>query len=172
MGFLKVLLNNLMKGPATEAFPFGPPPAAPHYRGRVAFDPASCTGCGMCELVCPGGAIRIDRDAAGLQLTIWHNTCVFCGLCAHYCLSKAIRQTDDWHLAHPQAEKFHLVERGRVSMIPCVGCGKPILPLSDEVMRLAFKGRTTEIERLRRLCPDCRRIASIREMRHAHRSLV
>lgn len=168
MGFLKVLLANLKKGPATEAFPFGPAATPPRYRGRVTFDPASCTGCRLCEHVCPGGAIRIDEDAAGLDVIIWHNTCVFCGLCAHYCLSKAIACSTDWHLAHRQSEKYELTERARVPKIPCAACGKPMLAASDEVMRLAFKGRTAEIERLRRLCPDCRRAASLEGGRHVH----
>lgn len=168
MGVFEVLLTNLLKGPATEAFPFGPAPTPPRYRGRVAFDPERCTGCRLCEHVCPGGAIHIAETADGLDVTIWHNTCAFCGLCAHYCLSKAIHLTTDWHLAHPQSEKYDLVERAHVPMVPCTGCGKPILQASEEVMRLAFRGRTAEIERLRGLCPDCRRTASVNGGRHVH----
>ncbi|MCR6629131.1 MAG: 4Fe-4S dicluster domain-containing protein [Magnetospirillum sp.] len=166
MGFLKILLANLRKGPATEAFPFGPAATPDRYRGRVSLDASRCTGCRLCEHVCPGGAIRIDEDAAGLDITIWHNTCVFCGLCAHYCLSHAIACTTDWHLAHAQADKFALAERTRVAKVPCARCGKPWLPASDAVMALAFRQRTAETEALRRLCPDCRAKASIEGGRH------
>lgn len=171
MGFLKILFDNLRKGPATEAFPFGPPTTPARYRGRVTVDAAKCTGCRLCEHVCPGGAIHIDEDDTGLDITIWHDTCAFCGLCAHYCLSQAIRNTDDWHLAHPQSQKFEMVERTHVAKRPCARCGRPMLPASERVMDLAYRQRTAEIEALRHLCPDCRRIATAASQkggRHVH----
>ncbi len=163
MWFLPVLFRNLRQGPATDPFPFGEASTPKTFRGRVRFDPQSCTGCQACAHVCAGGAIRFEEQPDGLEFTLWHNACVFCGLCVHYCLSKAIRQTDDWHLAHPQADKFAMVERATVAYRPCDGCGKPFLPASLRLMDLAFGGSSPEIARLRYLCPECRRNGAFNE---------
>ncbi len=105
MAFLKVLLNNLRKGPSTDPFPFGETVTHAAYRGKVTFDAAACVGCRMCAHVCAGGAIRFSEDQDGLYFTIWHNTCISCGLCASYYRTKAIRLSNNWHLSHLQDQK-------------------------------------------------------------------
>ncbi len=58
MNFLSLFVRNLRQGPYTEPFPFGPPSPTPErLRGRIAFDPAICEGCLLCEKLCPSGAI-------------------------------------------------------------------------------------------------------------------
>ncbi len=79
MGILKLLIDNLRKGPATDAFPFGPATTPAAYRGKVEIDDAACVACKMCEHVCAGGAIRFTEDAEGMNFLIWHNSCVSCG---------------------------------------------------------------------------------------------
>lgn len=157
-----VLLENLLKGPATEAFPFGEAKTPEAYRGRVAFDPSACTGCRTCQYVCAAGAIHFEEREGGLRFTLWHNSCVFCGMCARYCVSKAIHLTSDWHLAHEQSKKYELVEQGWVPFKPCTGCGKSMLPVAEPLMRQAFRGDSKEIEALRQLCPECRQARAAR----------
>lgn len=161
MAFLKILLSNLLKGPSTEAFPFGEAVTPPAYRGKVTFDAAACAGCKMCEHVCPGGAIRFQEQEDGLHFMIWHNTCISCGLCAHYCLTKAIKLSNDWHLSHLQAEKYQMTDQALVPITTCAGCGQRLLPAVGALMRLAYKDVSPRTEHLRNLCPECRRKASL-----------
>jgi formate hydrogenlyase subunit 6/NADH:ubiquinone oxidoreductase subunit I len=168
MWFLPVLLRNLLSGPATEPFPFGAAFAPKTLRGRVQFDASACTGCRVCAYVCPAGAIAFAETPDGLEFTLWHDSCVFCGLCVHYCLSKALRQTDDWHLSHLQADKFSMVERDMIPIAHCADCGKAMQRASPQLMAHVYRATSAEIEKLRRLCPDCRPKATL--MRPPRRS--
>ena len=66
MEFLKILWDNLKKGPVTDAFPFGETYTPDRLRGRVEIDPALCVGCGLCELYCPDLAVEcLGEDGPG-----------------------------------------------------------------------------------------------------------
>jgi Ni,Fe-hydrogenase III small subunit/Fe-S-cluster-containing hydrogenase component 2 len=130
-------------------------------RGRMAFNPAACVGCRMCEHVCAGGAIRFDELADGLKFTLWHNSCVSCGLCSHYCPTKALSTTGQWQSVHRQKEKYRQVERGIVPLVPCSGCGSAMLPVAPELLRVAYRGSSRATDRLRTLCTACRQQQSI-----------
>ncbi len=160
--FLKILVRNLIQGPSTDPFPFGETFTPEGLRGRVRFDASACVGCRMCEHVCAGGAIRFEQSESELRFTLWHNSCTFCGLCQHYCKTKAIVLTEDWHLSHRQEEKYAMVEQGTVPLAPCLGCGISMIPVADELMRVAYRETNQDIDRLRRLCPDCRRKLGIK----------
>lgn len=162
MSFLKVLFNNLFAGPSTEAFPFGEATTPEALRGKVTFDAGACVGCLMCEHVCPAGAIRFDEGEDGLHFMIWHNTCVTCGLCAHYCVTKAIRLSNDWRLSHVQIEKYAMTDHATVPWGHCTSCGTRLMPVADALMRHAYRGVSARTEHLGRLCPDCRRTASLK----------
>lgn len=157
MNFIKILLRNLLLGPSTDPFPFGETFTPKGLRGRVAFDPERCSGCRMCEHVCAGGAIRFDDGPQGLRFTLWHNSCTFCGLCEHYCVPKAIHLTEDWHLAHRQEDKYRMIEQGTVAYRPCQECGVRFIPLNAALAARVYGESTDALERLGRLCPDCRR---------------
>ncbi|NLH81888.1 MAG: 4Fe-4S binding protein [Phyllobacteriaceae bacterium] len=161
MSFLAVLMKNLFAGPSTVAFPFGPAETPEAYRGRVTFDATTCVGCRMCAHVCPSGAIRLEDRADGLHFGIWHNACANCGLCAHHCPTEAIRLSNDWHLAHPQSEKYALADHAVVRRVRCTSCGTEIGPSPDALVRRAFRDVAGRTRHLTRLCPDCRRAASL-----------
>ncbi|MBC7963546.1 MAG: 4Fe-4S dicluster domain-containing protein [Steroidobacteraceae bacterium] len=130
-------------------------------RGKMRFNAAACVGCRMCEHVCAGGAIRFDETDTGLHFTLWHNSCAFCGLCSHYCPTKALSVTDEWQMSHLQEDKYRLVEQGVVSFVPCTDCGSILLPVAPELLRVAYRETSREIERLKTLCPECRQKQSI-----------
>ena len=45
-----------------------------------------CSGCGLCESVCPKGAIRMLEDNAGfLRPVVDTERCIFCKVCEKYC---------------------------------------------------------------------------------------
>ena len=154
--FLKVLARNLIQGPCTDPFPFGETFTPKGLRARVRFNADACVGCRMCEHVCAGGAIRFEEGESELRFILWHNSCTFCGLCQHYCKTKAIVLSEDWHLTHRQEEKYAMVEQGTISFVSCFGCGISMIPVAGELMRIAYRETNQDIDRLRRLCPDCR----------------
>ena len=56
------------------------------FERRAVIDPSRCTGCGICQDVCPQGAVRVSRVA-----TIDIERCIGCGVCVQYCPQGAIR---------------------------------------------------------------------------------
>jgi formate hydrogenlyase subunit 6/NADH:ubiquinone oxidoreductase subunit I len=157
MNFLTLFARNLRRGPYTERFPFGPPaPARKRLRGRIEFEAKLCEGCLLCEKLCPSGAIRFSRTAAGLAFDCWHSTCVFCGTCAFYCPSGSIRQTTDWSLAHVEAEMFAVAEHGLIPTIVCAECGGKGLDTAPNVAKVRPPLSDEEYAQLRRRCPKCR----------------
>lgn len=49
---------------------------------------SKCTGCGVCENVCPKEAIEVAEDTAEINKDI----CEACGKCVNACPNDAIRQ--------------------------------------------------------------------------------
>jgi formate hydrogenlyase subunit 6/NADH:ubiquinone oxidoreductase subunit I len=174
--FLKILARNLLKGPATEAFPFKEAHTPARFRGRVALNPDLCVGCGICRHVCPGGAIHMeaDEERTGYNFLVWHNSCCLCGSCRHYCPTGAIALTNNWHGAHYQADKYVQAEHHFVPYLHCSACGAPIRMLPPEVATRVYANNAAQVADLIRLCPACRRIATVNregarhESRHDH----
>ena len=54
-------------------------------------DEEKCTGCGMCHLYCPDGAIRLVDGKARVDYTY----CKGCGICAEECPSDAISMVEE-----------------------------------------------------------------------------
>lgn len=157
--FLKILANNLRKGPATDPFPFAPAHTPQRFRGKVHLNTSICVGCGICKSVCAGHAIHIEEraDGSGYDWVLWHNTCALCGLCRHYCPTGAISMSNDWHNAHLQSEKYGWCERHFVPYIPCQGCGAPIRLLPNSITGRIYADSDVDVQRIVYLCPECRR---------------
>ncbi len=157
MNFLALFARNLRRGPYTEPFPFGPPSPTPkRLRGRISFDPAICEGCLLCEKLCPSGAIKFTRTPGGMTFDCWHPTCVFCGTCEFYCPTKAIHQTNDWHLAHFQSEKFGMTEHGLIPNLVCADCGGKGLNTVPNTAKIKPALSADELVQLQARCPKCR----------------
>jgi ferredoxin len=56
----------------------------------LSLDTAVCVGCGMCELVCPHGVLKMDGKKAAV---IDVDGCMECGACATNCPVVAISVT-------------------------------------------------------------------------------
>jgi formate hydrogenlyase subunit 6/NADH:ubiquinone oxidoreductase subunit I len=156
MNFLTLLARNLINGPSTEIFPFGPAKTPARFRGRIEFDAASCEGCRLCERVCPANAIKFTKTSDGLAFDCWHDTCVFCGNCEFYCPTKSVRQTTDWHLAHAQADKYTMVEHGLIPNMKCSECGATALDTAPMVAKVKPPLSAEELAEVRSRCPKCR----------------
>lgn len=166
--FLKVLTQNICKGPATEAFPAAPAHTPERFRGRVTMNPELCVGCGICRHVCAGQAIRLeDTEKAedgskGYDFSIWHNSCALCGMCRHYCPTGAITLTADWHSAHRAEQKYEWAEHHFIPYLACAGCGAPIRMLPPDVATRIYTSTTLDPKDFLKLCPACRQLATAR----------
>ncbi len=158
--FLKILVDNVKKGPSTDPYPFGPTFEPSALRGKIKFNQDACLLCNTCVHVCAGGAIRIEenKEKTGKDFIVWHNTCTFCGLCEHYCPTKAIKLTNDYHMAHSQQEKYTYVEKGFVKYATCPNCQKKMDPVVPELLNLAYVEVNSSIKEMSALCPSCRQI--------------
>ena len=150
MEFLKILWDNLKKGPVTDAFPFGETYTPDRLRGRVEIDPALCVGCGTCVHVCAA--------------------CCLCAQCRHYCPTKAVTLTNDWHSAHRATEKYTQITRAKVKYDYCAVCGAKMRVLPQEVLnRIYAKHSEVDVDVISHLCPNCRRIdVAVEEDRACH----
>lgn len=170
--FLKILVRNLRQGPSTDPFPFKATHTPERFRGRVTMNPELCVGCGVCKHVCPGDAIRIEKDpgGAGYSFSIWHNTCALCGSCKNYCPTGAITQTGDWHNAHSQADKYGWAEHHFVPYLRCAGCGAPMRMLPPDLATRLYAHSPVDMTQILKLCPSCRQLATVRREseRHEH----
>lgn len=163
-GIAKILLKNLLKGPATDPFPFKEAHTPARFRGRATMRADKCVGCGICAHVCAGEAIRIQPDEAktGYVFTIWHNSCCLCGSCRHFCPTGAITLTNDWHLSHPQSEKYETAEHHFVPYLRCAGCDAPIRMLPPEVAARIYAHSPVDMTEVLKLCPSCRQLETLK----------
>ncbi len=55
--------------------------------GKVMLDSSKCTGCGLCALDCPTGALSFSPSGKAdvYQLLFKHGLCVACGQCVEVC---------------------------------------------------------------------------------------
>ncbi len=114
--FLKDLLGNLSKKPATIKYPFEPPSHLPEgFRGKISIDYNKCVGCGLCSRVCPAFAIEMIqvgfREVSGKKIPVKKpkvdvGKCLFCAQCAEVCPSKAITLTKKFELASERRENL------------------------------------------------------------------
>lgn len=172
MEFLKILWDNLKKGPVTDPFPFGETYTPERLRGRVEIDPSLCVGCGTCVHVCAAGAINISKfeDGTGFEVTVWRNSCCLCAQCRHYCPTKAISVTNNWHSAHRATEKYTQITRAKVKYDYCAVCGARMRVLPQDVLnRIYAKHSEVDVDVISHLCPNCRRIdVAVEEERACH----
>ncbi len=167
-GFLKILFRNVLDGPSTDPFPLGETFTPERFRGKVVVDKELCIGCGICVHTCTAGAIKIEKraDQSGYDFVVWHNSCCLCANCRHYCPTKAITLSNDWHNAHPQEEKYNWVEHKFIPYVPCKGCGAMIRPLSKETAERIYAGfNDLDIDRINSLCSRCRQLEEVKKLR-------
>jgi len=95
-------IKYLLKIPYTRMVPKTHPPfKTENIRGRHVLDMNKCTGCTMCQQVCPANAIdMVEVEGEWKQNPrkrfprIDMHKCTFCGLCVEYCPFKALSMTN------------------------------------------------------------------------------
>jgi len=93
------LLKSLSKKPITLRYPYEKAAPLKGLRGKHSWDPAKCTGCGMCARVCPAFAIEIFGKGKEAELRVHLDRCTFCGQCEESCAPGALKLTPEYELA-------------------------------------------------------------------------
>jgi formate hydrogenlyase subunit 6/NADH:ubiquinone oxidoreductase subunit I len=107
-GALGEMLRTALEKPVTKKYPFGPPELADRFRGKLEIEPVKCTGCGVCEAVCPAQVIEMvsigkrkvgTREIDTKRPIFDLYTCISCGQCVDDCRFEALRLTHEFELA-------------------------------------------------------------------------
>ncbi len=102
------MFRTALKGPITEQYPFGRKVVTERFRGKLDIDPVKCTGCSICEIVCPAGVITMvpvgkkvigSREVEVKRPSFDLYACISCGQCVDDCKFGALTLTHDFELA-------------------------------------------------------------------------
>ncbi len=126
---MELMESLLVRKPATVMYPIERLTPPDRFRGRMKYDPESCTLCGLCQRDCPADVIKVVRKRVeredGKKETVGHvefemDRCVFCGQCAYSCNSGSITFSKDFELAQPTRDLFMM--RGAKDEVDDEGC--------------------------------------------------
>lgn len=127
---LKDIVESFFKKSSTQLYPFVKIPPPERYRGELFYNPAVCTGCGLCTKDCPSKAIELvtlDRAAKRFVLKYHRDRCVYCGQCVVNCKFKCMGMSnEDWE--HAVMEKEFTVYYGRDADIEQFLAGAALTP--------------------------------------------
>lgn len=119
---MELMESLLVRKPATVMYPVERLTPPERFRGRMRYDPDSCSLCGLCQRDCPADVIKVVRKRVeredGTKETVGHvefemDRCIFCGQCAYSCHQGSITFTTEYELAQPEREKFMMREEAR-----------------------------------------------------------
>jgi formate hydrogenlyase subunit 6/NADH:ubiquinone oxidoreductase subunit I len=105
---LEEMFKTALERPVTEEYPFGKKVVTERFRGRLDIDPIKCTGCSICEIVCPAGVITMvptgTRTVGSRKVEVKRPefdlySCISCGQCVDDCRFGALSLTHDFELA-------------------------------------------------------------------------
>jgi len=102
------MMRTAFERPITKEYPFGPPVVAERFRGKLEVDPVKCTGCKICQIVCPASVVsmvvvgkrKIGEREVDIQRPVFDlYNCISCGQCVDDCKFEALKLTKGFELA-------------------------------------------------------------------------
>jgi formate hydrogenlyase subunit 6/NADH:ubiquinone oxidoreductase subunit I len=111
------MFRTALEHPVTEEYPFGKKVVTERFRGKLAMDPVKCTGCSVCEIVCPAGVITMvpvgSKTVGSRTIEVKRPefelySCISCGQCVDDCRFGALTLTHDFELAVFKKESLRI----------------------------------------------------------------
>ena len=102
------MFRTALQSPVTEEYPFGDKVVTDRFRGKLDIDPMKCTGCSVCEIVCPAQVITMvpvgKRTIGSREIDIKRPSfelyaCISCGQCVDDCKFGALSLTHNFELS-------------------------------------------------------------------------
>ena len=133
--------------------------------GKVTLEGARCTGCGLCALDCPTGALTVSPggEADVYQLLFKHNLCVACGQCVEVCPEQCLRlerTLEPDKLGSPATVLFE------DEIVRCSECGSPV---GSRAMINSIKAKVLAAGQFSssqfELCPECKAKVQLSRLR-------
>lgn len=104
------IVSSLFKKPVTQQYPFERTPGPKRLRGKLQWDVAKCTGCGLCVKDCPANAIELvvnDKPNKVFVMRYHADRCIYCAQCTINCRFKCLEMSsEEWELAALSKEPF------------------------------------------------------------------
>ncbi len=103
-------LRSLFKRPITQQYPFVKQNAPEQLRGKLYWNPGSCTGCALCVKDCPANALELvvnDKKAKRFVFRYHEDRCTYCAQCVQSCRFSCLGMSpEQWELASVNKEPF------------------------------------------------------------------
>ncbi len=104
--FIKEAFEQLFKKQATVMYPYEKAQVSEGFRGRPVWNMVKCIGCGLCQNVCPSGAVEMIGRSMEAEIKHYVDRCVFCAQCAEICPRSVITMTKEFELAGSDRQKM------------------------------------------------------------------
>ena len=124
--------------------------------GKVELDTTQCTGCGLCTLDCPTGALTVSSsgETDTYQLLFKHDVCIACGRCVEVCPEKCLHLERILEVDKIGSPAIVLFED---MIVRCSQCGSPI---ASKAMIDKLRDKVPAMGQLFpsqfELCPTCK----------------
>ncbi len=111
------MFRTALETPVTEEYPFGKKVVTERFRGKLDIDPLKCTGCSICEIVCPAEVITmvtVGKKTVGTRTLDVKRpkfelySCISCGQCVDDCRFGALTLTHEFELAVFRKESLRM----------------------------------------------------------------
>jgi ferredoxin len=115
-----------------------------------------CTGCSMCAMSCPTGALSFEKQEDSISLSFHAALCIACGQCLSKCPEQGAINLDKRTDLKQISQGKTVIYREETAR--CVACGAPIAPhkMLKRIETLLGSEFTATMPILSRYCLDCR----------------